>query len=289
MKILISAGVVLFNPDPIRLKMNLDAISSQVDDIFLIDNGSNNIAQIDELVSMYPTVQLIRNNKNLGIAHALNQIIDQSKQANYDWTLTLDQDSVVAEHLVSKYADYIHAHGIDKNIGMLTCQIQDRNFDDEASRAQLADVSSIDYCITSGSLLNLAAADQVGGFDDQMFIDKVDADICIHLRLENYQLFRINYVGLLHEVGHARQINLIFRKWELYNHSPFRRYYMCRNAVYLVRKYPKSLFVKRMLFKEYFQTFLVLLFENKRLKKLKKSLSGYRDGRTMKLTDIGRR
>ena len=49
----ISASIVTFNPDIDRLKENLDAISSQVHAVYLVDNGSENADEIASLVKGY--------------------------------------------------------------------------------------------------------------------------------------------------------------------------------------------------------------------------------------------
>ena len=125
--------------------------------------------------------------------------------------------------------------------------------------------------------MNILAVQDVGGYDNKMFIDKVDLDICIALRKKGYKIFKIQYEGLLHEIGHARQINLLFRKWEVYNHPAIRRYYMCRIASYLLKKYV-SVYTLKFFLKEIFQTLLVLIFEDNNQEKIVKSCKGFIEG-----------
>ena len=54
----ISASIVTFNPDIDRLKENLDAISSQVHAVYLVDNGSENADEIASLVKGYDKLVL---------------------------------------------------------------------------------------------------------------------------------------------------------------------------------------------------------------------------------------
>lgn len=270
------AGIVLYNPDICRLKDNVSSISGQVYKVVCVDNGSANISEIEKMLAQWENIVVIRNKKNEGIAFALNQIIEYGKKNELTWGLTLDQDSVADEHLVKKYLCFLQAHDADK-FGCLTCNIIDRNFKINHEYQQKVNYKEIEYCITSGALMNVKATIDVGGFDSSMFIDKVDCDICINLRKHGYRIIQVDYNGLLHEVGHARQINLGVRKWELYNHSPLRRYYMCRNASYLLKKYHDS-YVLRMFFKEIFHTVLVLIYEEHRLEKLKVGLKGFKDG-----------
>lgn len=269
----ICAGIVLFNPEIERLNENIEHIRKQVPMLILVDNGSSNLEDVKSLICGLPNIILLENGKNLGIAQALNRILRKAQKEHYEWVLTLDQDSVATDGLIGAYGDFIE-NCSEKNIGCLTCNIVDRNFSLEKRETGFEE---IDYCITSGSLMNVEITLSVGGFDESMFIDKVDCDVCINLKQHGYRIVRIAYEGLLHEIGHAKQINLGFRKWELYNHSSFRRYYMCRNASYLLKKYHNR-YVFKMFLKEMFQFFLVLLFEDDKKEKAGKSIKGFFDG-----------
>lgn len=267
------AGIVLFNPEIERLKENISKIINQVDKVLLVDNGSKNIREIENLIRNQDRLELIKYTSNRGIAFALNEIKRFAELNNYKWFLTLDQDSVSEDNLIKQYEEFINKHEVSK-VGCITCNIIDRNF---STSNKIVDFQYINYCITSGSFMNTSIIKEIGGFDESMFIDKVDTDICWNLIKHGYMIVRIEYVGLLHEIGHAKQISLGYRKWELYNHSAFRRYYMCRNSSYLLKKY-SDLYVTKIFFKEIFQTLLVFCFECEKLKKLKKGLIGFVDG-----------
>ena len=269
----ICAGIVLFNPEIERLNENIEHIRKQVPMLILVDNGSSNLEDVKSLICDLPNIILLENGKNLGIAQALNCILRKAQKEHYEWVLTLDQDSVATDGLIREYREFLE-NCSEKNIGCLTCNIVDRNFSLEKRETGFKD---IDYCITSGSLMNVEITLSMGGFDESMFIDKVDCDICINLKRRGYRIIRVAYDGLLHEIGHAKQINLGFRKWELYNHSSFRRYYMCRNASYLLKKYHNR-YVLKMFLKEIFQFFLVLLFEEDKKEKAEQSIKGFFDG-----------
>ena len=268
------AGIVLFNPEIERLQENLLHISHQVNMLVLVDNGSQNLRAVKQLISGFSNITLLENGANLGIAQALNRILHFAEENSFRWVLTLDQDSVADDDLINQYQMFIMTHKDSAHIGCLTCNIVDRNFTVAPKELGYAEIS---YCITSGSLMNVDATLEVGGFDESMFIDKVDCDICINLRKHGYKIIRVDYNGLLHEIGHAKQINLGFRKWELYNHGPFRRYYMCRNASYLLRKY-NDFYTLRLFTKECFQFVLVALFEEDKKRKMADGLRGFKDG-----------
>ena len=108
------AGIVLYNPEISLLKKNIEAIRNQVTKVVLVDNGSNNYQDVQRLLNDYDNTYLISNGDNLGIAKALNQIMEMSKEDGAQWVLTLDQDSVCPDGMVQKYQVYT-----DDNIGMI--------------------------------------------------------------------------------------------------------------------------------------------------------------------------
>ena len=103
---------------------------------------------------------------------------------------------MATDGLIREYREFLE-NCSEKNVGCLTCNIVDRNFSIEKKETGFED---IDYCITSGSLMNVEITLSVGGFDESMFIDKVDCDVCINLKKHGYRIVRIDYEGLLHEI-----------------------------------------------------------------------------------------
>jgi Predicted glycosyltransferases len=269
----ILAGIVLYNPDLGRLRENLSHICKQVFKVVCVDNGSQNIEEIKDLLNEFENVEIVEYAQNKGIACALNEVVRYGEKEQSSWMLTLDQDSVCDDKLIEVYRNYIKENDCE-SVGCLTCNIKDRNFN---ATDILPENQDILYCITSGSLMNLNAMRKIGYFDEYMFIDKVDIDVCINLRMHGYRIVKLAYAGLLHEIGHARQINLGIRMWEIYNHSPFRRYYMCRNASYLLVKY-RSVYTLSFFEKEIFQTILVFFLENDKIAKLKAAVIGFVKG-----------
>ena len=266
------AGIVLFNPDIERLRENIGAIADQVDSVVCVDNHSENIEQIKSLLSEYPNVFLELNEENLGIAKALNQVLEYARKKGANWALTLDQDSVADKHLISVYEKYTEM----KNVGMLTPIIKDRNssmlveFDEEYVEVQ--------ECITSGCLTNVGAMQEIGNFDEKMFIDLVDFDACHSLREHGYRVVRVNYCGLLHEVGKTRVVRFFGKNEEIYNHSPFRKYYIIRNRVYFIKKHKHSVNTKKEYCRLVKYCLLVILYERGKLEKVKAMCKGIRDG-----------
>lgn len=144
--------------------------------------------------------------ENQGIAKALNQLASEAQKGGFDWILTLDQDSVAPSNIIEEFEKYTN----NLNTGMLCPVICDRN---KGVVVEAKDnYKEIDECITSGSLLNIKAWRKIGGFDESMFIDGVDFDICYRLRKNGYKILCIQSVVLLHELGRIVYHRFIFWK-----------------------------------------------------------------------------
>lgn len=268
----ISAGIVLFNPDINRLKENISAVIVQCTHIYLVDNGSNNIDEVKELLNQYnqSKISILCNTENQGIAKALNQLTAAAQKGGFEWILTLDQDSVAPSNISEEFEKYTN----NLNTGMLCPVICDRN---KGVVVEAKDgYKEIDECITSGSLLNIKAWSVIGGFDESMFIDGVDFDICYRLRKNGYKILCIQSVVLLHELGRIEYHHFLFWKVLVKNHSAFRKFYIARNTVYLARKEHTNI-VKAIL--QNTKLFLIAVcYEDDKWKKSKKILQGTIDG-----------
>lgn len=274
MKVL--AGIVLYNPDINRLKQNIIAIMPQVDEIICIDNGSDNIGIVKK--QFQKQVKIIQNNKNLGIAAALNKILEYAYNNGFEWFITLDQDSVCMSGLIENYKKYFDKI---KNPAIISCTIKDRNF--HINKSNFQGITEIDECITSASFCNSKALKSVCGFDNKMFIDCVDFDICLNLRNHGYKIYRTDYVGLLHEVGQGKNVKFFGKNKVVYNHSPVRNYYIARNHIYMAKKYPKDISMVKTFVKEIESEILIILYEENKIKKIMIRHKAIHDGMKLKM------
>ncbi|WP_407384945.1 glycosyltransferase family 2 protein [Holdemanella porci] len=270
----ISAGIVLFNPDIKRLKENIDAVIIQCTHLYLVDNGSGNVDEVKGLLNQYnqSKIFILWNRENQGIAKALNQLTSAAQKEGFDWILTLDQDSVVPSNIVGEFEKYIN----NSSVGILCPIICDRNKDEEIKINE--DCTEIDECITSGSLLNIKAWSEIGGFDERMFIDGVDFDICYRLRQRGYKIYCIHSVVLLHELGHIEYHRFLFWKVLVKNHSVFRKYYIARNIIYVAKKRKSVLLAIKGILQEVKLLGIVLLYETDKKSKSISIIKGIRDG-----------
>lgn len=280
----IISGIVLYNPEIHRLEENICALQKQVDEILLMDNHSSNENEIRYLCEKYDKIIWVRLDQNYGIAYALNEIMFYARKNSVNWVLTMDQDSVANEKLVETYCRYLNV----PNVMMMTCKICDRNIE---KKWQLSDAKvSYEYrvtnkCITSGCFTNVKKCLEIGGFDNKLFIDYVDYELCIRCVQWGHSIIEIDYLGLLHEVGKARRIQFMGRDLKIagkyidvYNENPMRVYYFFRNTTYIVRKYGRNAREYTSVLHIIWRAFLVICYETPKWLKFQMICKGMRDG-----------
>lgn len=273
-KIKIVAGIILFNPEIQRLSENIVSISKQVDKIIFFDNGSSNSNEIKRLLkNIKKDHTLLYSKTNKGIATALNEIAKYSFNCGYKWLLTLDQDSVCYSNLISTYRKFLDL----PNAGQITCNNKDRNLK-KLYTQETYGFKEIKYCITSGTLLNLQAWKDVGGFDSTLFIDRVDNEMCCALRNKGYVTYKVDFFGILHEMGHIKQKSILKKSIVVMNYNPFRYYYIARNSILIAKRYPNEENLSRAIVHQLKIEFKIILFEKNKFSKSKAVFKGIKDG-----------
>ncbi len=226
------AGIITYNPDISRLQENVEAIYPQVDSLVIVDNGSSNCNDIQNLLKSKPKVRYALNSNNAGVAKALNVMASKTVELGAEWLLTLDQDSVVAENMMAEYAKYTS----DSTVGIITCRYVDRNTDN-IDQISPQENRFIPRCITSGTYMNLNVWKHIGGFYEPLFIDQVDFDYCYTLKEHGYRILQVGNTYLLHEIGKSKPVTLFGNYHIAFNHSPSRYYYMIRNMIVVAKRH----------------------------------------------------
>lgn len=243
-----AAGIVLYNPDENRLRENLDAVCKQVEIIYCYNNGLQNTEEINAIMSAYNNIRLIGTGINLGIAKALNELVKEAEKDKIEWILTLDQDSIVCDGMIESLASLKD----EENVAIICPIVEDLRRKNEVPVVAKNTIEDLNFCITSGSFMNIKRIIEIGGFNSELFIGLVDNEICHKVKRNGYRIIRNNSVVLNHELG-----NLVPSKYEtlflklgniLHSNiikklsykrivSPMRLYYATRNMVYLNRIY----------------------------------------------------
>lgn len=222
------AVVVSFN-DGAALKKTVNALVAQVGKVVIVDNGSGPetlscIAELEVTLGITPVYLY----ENLGIGVALNSGVSIARKENYEWVLTMDQDSIAAPQMVSemlKSAEKCQDAAVI--CPSLVVDKVERKYKDKIVKS----------AITSGNLVKVSYLQFVGVYNERYFIDSVDFEFSLRVRNAGYKIIKCGSANLHHRLGETRVVSLMGYKYRYTLHSPLRRYYMYRNHMYLVAEF----------------------------------------------------
>ena len=284
---MIGAILVLYNPNIDILSKALKSLTSQVNEICIVDNSENSN---EKLLENFTNIHYIPLYKNIGIAAAQNIAIKYFQEQHYDFVLFSDQDSIAQDNLVNEL--YI-SYNILKNyidiaaIGPLPINresnkpyIYEKCIID-ILRKELNPLSTDAYImhsiISSFSLIPLKNFQIVGGMREELFIDFVDQEWCWRAAFyHNLKSVLLSNLSISHALGEGDKI---FLKKRIKISSSFRIYFQYRNFLWLKNKeFVPRYWIKMNTKKFIFKTLYYPLFVSPRYKYLKRIFSGIYDG-----------
>lgn len=228
----VAAVVTTFNATE-SILANLRRIAGQVRVVIVVDDTGDVARAATVDYSEIKNLVLIRNERNLGISAALNRGVAQAAALGCEWVITLDDDTLVAESYIGDVFDFLR-RGEVTSPGLIACS---RVEGKPAAGGEGSEFKIKRTLITSGSVFPIQAYREVGGFDEDLFIDLVDFDFCTKLRKVGRSLVLLSKPGLTHRVGNSRVFNLLGKSLVIYNHAPFRLYYQMRNVFFFAKKH----------------------------------------------------
>jgi rhamnosyltransferase len=238
----ISAVIVCFHPDAKALTQLIDNLQPDVQTIWLVNNGPR------PLTGSWPAeVRHIQCTGNLGVAGALNAGFEQAFAQGADAVIGFDQDSLPLEGsveqlrcswnaILEKNPDYLLAAigpaPQDKDTGHMLHTFAPYNWRRRRLTPTFGERLEVDHLITSGCLISRAAWQDIGPTNEGLFIDWIDVEWSGRARHLGYHLLMDGSVILPHRIGH-KSGGIFGRKFHV--HSPFRHYFVLRNAMQLFR------------------------------------------------------
>ena len=228
--------IVLYNPGNDTIE-NVKSYINFLSHLYIIDNSETpDLHLINSLKNIGGNISYTAFGNNLGIAKALNEGCNLARLGNYDWVLTMDQDSFFETGVFFDQAfnrEYL-------NTAIIAASYNAIHFNPQKS--DRSGFTRVDYVITSGNILNIDAWLVLGGFTEKLFIDEVDNDFCIRAKNKGFNVLMSNEIFLKHRLGDAYNVRHVLtgKSLTLTKHSPLRVYYIFRNNFYLFKKYTFS-------------------------------------------------
>lgn len=233
------AIIPVFNPT-IELSQNLIEIIAQVDEVAIVDNGSSidTSTLANNLLATHENLIWFKQDNNLGIASALNVGFEYAKSKNFDYILTLDQDSEIPIGYVDDLLSIFLDSAISTNIGIVVPDIISGS-NSIPFRFTPEGYGLVEEAIQSGMLIKADCLKVLKGMDEKLFIDCVDTDFCLRAIDAGFKIVISKGAEIQHRLGeNIRPNNRLLQQlfgWgnvsHFQYHKPFRQYYIVRNNI----------------------------------------------------------
>ena len=277
----VCAIIVTYHPT-MEMILGLAEVVDQSGHLVVVDNGSD-AATLAELraASSRLSFTLLEQQRNLGIAEALNVGVRWALGQDWTWLLLLDQDSQLTAGFTQNMLSTWSLHPEQERIGSLHPTYIDPESGTPSFVLRASDGGPV-KSMTSGALMPSWIFERIGYFASEYFIDEVDTEYCWRIRAKGLLVADSSKAQLVHQVGHPTNERILGFSFRPTNHGELRRYYMSRNRVVLYRAYFR-IFPRWVLYSMWEsgkETLKCLLGEKHRLLKLRAIALGLRDAAT---------
>ena len=233
MKSNFAACVILYHPSEDNIK-NINTYLSKVSELYIIDNTETK--SNENLFKDFPNIHYYWDGENKGLSIRLNQACEKAIHSKFNYLLTMDQDSSFLEDNIEQYFRDILAFPDKEKVAVYGLEYINDDITDRTPN-----YSEVNHLITSGSVLNLNLYSEIGGFDENLFIDGVDIDYSYAALIKGFKNIKFGRNFFEHSLGVPVKRGSIYSLYLIKKnkiiHSPLRIYYMYRNMLYIEGKY----------------------------------------------------
>lgn len=270
------AVIPTFRPDASVLRALVDALELQAD--VLVSDDASPVTSDPVLAEVAARgIPVLRHARNAGIARSLNVGLRHARQAGAPWLLTVDQDtSVSADH-----ATRLLAVAVASSRTLRVGAVAAGRVDDAAGPVSypvrlVSGIPTTPEVIQTGTLWSVEALTAIGGFDEVLGIDAVDAAACVRLRAAGCSIVLAPDVRVGHRIGTSREVVVLGRSVSATGHSAARRTTIVRNRLRLAPEEFRQdpVHALRTLRRVAMGTLLAVTVEDDRWAKAKASLRG---------------
>lgn len=233
------ALITVFHPTE-DVKENVGKIAKQVDMVFICDNSPYPNRMLFEPLEKEFAVQYIFFGENLGLSRAFNRVLKDSVYGwkDHDYIFFFDQDSEIEnQHTDRLIATYERVRKAGCDIGCLgPVYFNTSSGSVEVPRMKkpvLENTYAVSGIITSSMLCSYGNLREIGFWNEDVFLDLADWDLCWRLRKAGKLCCITEAVVLRHSVGKGEKKIGPLR---LRVGAPIREYYQIRDSLYLLRK-----------------------------------------------------
>lgn len=221
--------------------------SSKNSQWIIVDNGSSD-GSIDEVIKLYPNIQVVKNQDNLGFAKAANQ---GYKVSINEYILYINTDTEIKQNSISKLYNAITSDSTIAVVGPRLIRkngtIQKSVYPEATIYTEIfkpfiklyvsikENLYSIKKCYTVNSLrgacfiINKKAMQSVGCFDERYFFYLEETDLFRQLKLTGKKICYLPNSQVYHYGGLGCDDKMSFDKKKIYNESLIKYFRKNRN------------------------------------------------------------
>lgn len=268
----LAAVVVLYEPEEIGLEKvisNIKSYSPCCEKLYIVDNSQKTHEKIKD---KFHSCAYISNKNAGGIAGAQNRGCLMAMKDGFEWCMTMDQDSSFEGGQLEKYlslaSSYAQKDSLAVSFSPHIINSNKRIFWTKQIRFKilsplkkmilgkkyrphvLPEIEEAVHVIASANIISLKEWDYIGRFDESLFIDEVDYDLCHRFTRNGKKIIVFNTVHLKQVFGKTQPFTLLIKYHPSY--SDTRLYYAFRNAFIERSRFPKYKGYYDKLIKEYY-------------------------------------
>jgi len=268
--------VTLYYPNVAEIVRNIQTYLPQLNKLIIWENTPESGSKIDKIFQLIGSekVEIRGTGKNEGLAKPFNDVVRLAQNEDYDFLLTMDQDSSFQAGGFEKYLKLIE-NNIDGTVAVYA-----------PNRGNISDLTKsfveMRTAISSGAVYPVRLFEKTGLFNEDFFVYMVDIEFCLRVKKHNMKTVCVTSVTMLHQEGYAEKSRLGL---SVNNYSAQSTYYIIRNTILTWNLFPKEFTLSdKFLFFKYkliYRT-LKLGFETDRIRKLKAIYLGILHGITRK-------
>lgn len=278
--------VVWYNPD-IEVVNNISTYITELDKLYIIDNSYEMNMEIVDKIIDNNKIEYISLGGNRGLAYALNKGCNKAIDEGFDYILTMDQDSYFELNSVKLMKEFIKKS--NKHYAIIAPNVKSVYIDELENKKKIAYTvltegknKELIWVMTSGSMMCVKDFVEAGKFDEKLFIAHIDIDLGIALNNLGKKIIMLSDAVIYQTFGNSKPKKILWKVVHPSFANPVRTYYLFRNQVYLLKKYGiKSYGIINV--KLYKFIVKIILFEDKKLKKILMAIKGIFHGLSEKM------
>lgn len=168
-------------------------------EIIFVDNGSKD-GSVELVKQGYPRIKVIENKENLGLSIASNRGAALAKE---EYLFFLNNDTISHPDLLS---ELVKTAENNPKIGVCACKNMTYDGREEVSLGLSCDVFGFPFenegpifYADAGIFIRRSVFDEIGGFDEKLFLYGEDRDLCWRVLLQGYEIVGVPTAVFYHD------------------------------------------------------------------------------------------